>query len=81
MMRVASLTELRKEVRGVLKDTRDGPVVLTRNGRPEGILVNLKDSKSFDKLFAPKGVMNSLRRDLVELAARRSAQTSRRRQS
>lgn len=50
-MKVVPLAEVKNNLTRYLKETRKGPVFITRNGRIAGVLENLRDDEVEDYLL------------------------------
>jgi prevent-host-death family protein len=50
-MRIASVAEIKAQFSAFLKSTKGGPVVVTRNGRPVGVLVGVEDEEEIERLL------------------------------
>ena len=56
-MRIASIADVKAHFSAYLKESETGPVVITRNGKPTAVLVNLVDEDELDGLllaYSPK---------------------------
>jgi len=56
-MKIASVADLKAHFSTFLKDSKKGPVVVTRNGRPAAILLSVEDEDELDRLamaYSPK---------------------------
>ena len=50
-MRVASATEVAADFAGYLKASKQGPIVVTRNGRPVAVLLRTEDAEDLERLL------------------------------
>jgi prevent-host-death family protein len=50
-MRIASIAEIKSRFSAFLKATEDGPVVVTRNGKPVAVLLHLDDETELERLI------------------------------
>lgn len=50
-MRVASATEVAADFAGYLKASKQGPVVVTRNGKPVAVLLRTGDAEDLERLL------------------------------
>ncbi len=50
-MRIASGAEVKSQFSAFLKSSVDGPVVVTRNGRPAAVLVGVEDEEEIERLL------------------------------
>ena len=56
-MKIASVADVKAHFSTFLKDTKQGPVVVTRNGRPAAVLLSVEDEDELDRLtmaYSPK---------------------------
>jgi prevent-host-death family protein len=49
-MKIASITELKSRFRAFVDASTEGPVVVTRNGRPVAVLLAVEDKDELDRL-------------------------------
>ena len=49
-MKIASVAEVKAKLSGYLKASEEGPVVITRNGRPVAMLVFVKDEDEIERM-------------------------------
>jgi prevent-host-death family protein len=50
-MRIASVAEVKSKFSAFLKASDDGPVVVTRNGRPVAVIVGVHDEDEIERLL------------------------------
>lgn len=50
-MKIASVADVKARFSAYLRETESGPVVITRNGRPAAILVNVVDEDELESLL------------------------------
>jgi prevent-host-death family protein len=50
-MRIASVAEIKSRFSAFLKDSENGPVVVTRNGRPVAVIVAVHDEDEVEQLL------------------------------
>ena len=50
-MRIASVAEIKAKFSGYLKASEQGPVVVTKNGRPVAILLSIKDEDEIERMM------------------------------
>jgi prevent-host-death family protein len=50
-MRIASVAEIKSQLSAFLKASEDGPVVVTRNGRPVAVIVGVQDEDEIERLL------------------------------
>ena len=56
-MRIASVADVKAHFSAYMKESEAGPVVITRNGKPTAVLVNIVDEDELDGLllaYSPK---------------------------
>ena len=56
-MKIASVADVKAHFSTFLKDSKKGPVVVTRNGRPAAVLLSVKDEDELGRLamsYSPK---------------------------
>ena len=49
-MKIASVAEVKARFSAYLKASQDGPVVVTRNGRPVAVLIAVRDEDELERL-------------------------------
>lgn len=50
-MKIASVAEIKSQFSAFLKASKDGPVVVTRNGRPVAVIVGIQDEDEIERLL------------------------------
>ena len=50
-MKIASVAEIKSRFSAFLKDSENGPVVVTRNGRPVAVIVAVHDEDEVEQLL------------------------------
>ena len=50
-MKIASVAEVKSQFSAFLKASEDGPVVVTRNGRPVAVIVGVQDEDAIERLL------------------------------
>jgi prevent-host-death family protein len=56
-MKIASIADVKAKFSGYIKDSEQGPVVVTRNGRPVAVLLTVSDEDELERLilaYSPK---------------------------
>jgi len=56
-MRIASVADVKAKFSGYLKASQQGPVVVTKNGRPVAILLSVTDEDEIERMllaYSPK---------------------------
>ena len=65
-MRIASVAEVKSKFSGYLRASREGPIVVTKNGKPVGVLLSVEDDDELERLLL--GYTPKLRRILDSAA-------------
>ena len=50
-MKIASVAEVKSQLSAFLKASAEGPVVVTRNGRPVAVIVGVQDEDEIERLL------------------------------
>jgi prevent-host-death family protein len=50
-MRIASVADIKSQLSSVLKASADGPIVVTRNGKPVAVIVGVQDEDEIERLL------------------------------
>ena len=50
-MRIASVADGKAKLSALLKQSEEGPIVVTRNGKPVAVLVGVKDEEQIEGLL------------------------------
>lgn len=56
-MKIASVADVRSKFSAYIKETEQGPVIVTRNGKPVAVLVSVSDEDEIERLimaYSPK---------------------------
>lgn len=56
-MRIASIAEVKAKLSGYIKASEQGPVVVTKNGKPVAVLLSITDEEELERLliaYSPK---------------------------
>ena len=56
-MKIASVADVKAKFSGYIKASEDGPVVVTKNGKPVALLLSVKDEDEIERLllaYSPK---------------------------
>ncbi len=56
-MKIASIAEVKVRFSAYLKASQEGPVIVTRNGRPVAVLLSMEDEEEIERLilaYSPK---------------------------
>ena len=56
-MKFASVSDVKAKFSGYIKATEEGPVVVTKNGKPVALLLSVKDEEEIERLllaYSPK---------------------------
>jgi len=70
-MRIASIADIKARFSAYLKDSTEGPVIVTRNGKPVAVLVSLEDEDEIERMvlaYSPKfqGILQAARQQIRE---------------
>jgi prevent-host-death family protein len=49
-MKIASVAEMKAQLSAYLKATEEGPVIVTRNGKPVAVLLGVEDEEELERL-------------------------------
>ena len=65
-MKIASVADVKSQLSSYLKDSEQGPVVVTRNGKPVAVLLGVTDEDELERLvlaYSPKlrGILDAAR--------------------
>ncbi len=68
-MRIASVADVKAHFSAFLKDSGQGPVVITRNGRPVAVILPMEDEDEIERLvlaYSPKfqKILSAAREDI-----------------
>ena len=56
-MKIASVSDVKAKFSGYIKASEEGPVVVTKNGKPVALLLSVKDEEEIERLllaYSPK---------------------------
>ncbi len=70
-MNIASVAEVKAKFSAYVKASEEGPVIVTRNGRPAAVLLAIEDGDELERLilaYSPKfqAILNAGRREIRE---------------
>ncbi len=70
-MKIASVAEVKAKFSGYLRASQEGPVVVTKNGKPVAVLLSVTDEDEIERLmlaYSPKfqGVLEIAERQIRE---------------
>ncbi len=70
-MKIASVADVKAHFSTFLKESKQGPVVVTKNGRPAAVLLSVEDEDEIDRLtmaYSPKlqKILTLARRQIKE---------------
>ena len=70
-MKIASVAEIKARLSAYLRETREGPVIVTRNGKAVAVLLAVKDDNELERLVlahSPKfrAILDKSRRQIPE---------------
>ncbi len=50
-MKIVSIADVKKHLSAYLRDATSGPIIITRNGRPAGVLLPMEDEDEIERLL------------------------------
>ena len=50
-MKIASVADVKAKLSAYLRESQEGPVVVTRNGKPVGVLLSVEDEEELERLL------------------------------
>ncbi len=50
-MKIASVAEVKAKLSGYLRMSEEGPVIITRNGKPVAVLLSVTDEEEIERLI------------------------------
>jgi len=50
-MKIASVADVKAKFSGYIRDSEQGPVVVTRNGKPVAVLLSVRDEDEIERLI------------------------------
>jgi prevent-host-death family protein len=56
-MKIASIADVKAKFSGYIKESEQGPVVVTKNGKPVAVLISITDEDELERLilaYSPK---------------------------
>jgi prevent-host-death family protein len=70
-MKIASVADVKAHFSTYIKDSKQGPIVVTRNGRPAAVLLSVEDEEEIERLamaYSPRlqKVLRLARRQIKE---------------
>jgi prevent-host-death family protein len=71
-MKIASIADVKAKLSAYLRGSQEGPVVITRNGHPVGVLLSVEDEEELERLL----LAYSPRLQKMLLAARNQIQST-----
>src|SRR4030042_3236609 len=71
-MKIASVADVKAKLSAYLRESQEGPVVVTRNGKPVGVLLSVEDEEELERLL----LAYSPRLQKILLAARNQIQST-----
>ena len=72
-MKIASVADVKAKLSAYLRGSQEGPVIVTRNGKPVGVLLAVEDEEELERLL----LAYSPRLRKILLAARNQIQSTR----
>jgi len=70
-MRIASIADIKAKFSGYLKESEQGPVIVTRNGKPVAVLIAMSDEDEIERVllaYSPafRGLLGAARERILE---------------
>jgi prevent-host-death family protein len=70
-MKIAPVAEVKSRFSAYLKASEEGPVIVTRNGKPVAVLLSMKDEDELERLilaYSPKfqGILQKAKKGIQE---------------
>jgi prevent-host-death family protein len=70
-MRIVSVAQIKSQFSSFLKASKDGPIVVTRNGKPVAVIVGVEDEDEIERLrmaYSPRlqAILEASRRQFRE---------------
>jgi prevent-host-death family protein len=70
-MRIASIADIKARFSAYVKDSKEGPVIVTKNGKPVAVLVSLEDEDEIERMvlaYSPKfqGILQAAKQQIRE---------------
>ena len=70
-MKIVSVADVKKHLSAYLRNEKSGPFIITRNGRPAGVLLPMEDEEEIERLvlaYSPRmqAILNAARQDIKE---------------
>ena len=70
-MKIASVADVKAKFSGYIKASQDGPVVVTKNGKPVAMLLSVQDEEEIERLilaYSPKfqGILQTAEQQIRE---------------
>ncbi len=70
-MKIVSIADVKKHLSAYLRDEASGPFIITRHGRPAGVLLPLEDEEEIERLvlaYSPRlqAILNASRETVAE---------------
>jgi len=50
-MKIASVADVKAKLSAYLRGSQEGPVIVTRNGKPVGVLLSVEDEEELERLL------------------------------
>ena len=50
-MKIASVADVKSKFSSFLRESKGGPVIVTRNGKPVGVLLSMEDEEEIERLL------------------------------
>jgi len=70
-MRIVPVAEIKAKFSAYLKGSEEGPVIVTRNGKPVAVLISVQDEEEIERLvlaYSPKfqGILQMAKKQIEE---------------
>lgn len=70
-MKIASVADVKTHFSAYIKESKSGPVIITKNGKPSAVLLAVEDEEEIERLilaYSPKfqTILNASRQEIEE---------------
>ncbi len=70
-MKIASVADVKSRFSAYIKESKEGPVIITKNGKPSAVLLAIEDADEIERLilaYSPKfqAILKASRREIKE---------------
>ena len=74
-MKIASVADVKAHFSAYLRDSKSGPIIITKNGKPSAVLLGIDDQDEIERLilaYSPtfQALLNTSRRGIEESGGR-----------